>query len=1006
MLFKSLKRIIAICVLVSPLLTYSQLSGTYTVGVLGGEDFSSLTNAGGFFDAVNGGVLGNINLQVTSDLLNESGTYSIDQWAGPWTITIVPQTPSVKTIQHLGCSNHLILMNKADNLTIDGRFNQTGTDRFLHFNSACNNRSVFRLEGDCQNVTIRNCVIASDNNQTSVANGGAIHVDDTQTLGSDNLVIRDNLIRDYSGLIDMFDGVQISAPGTTGAALTGLVVEGNEFVNFDGKGLYLMDEAGEILAANIYRNSFYSSGTVDGPGTGWAFCTIQIETGSGHVVRSNWIGGSGPNCSGAKMDISLSAGTQLITFIRMKDDLPNAAVNLIDSNIVRNINIQSSTSDDLKCSLIRLENGNNNVGGSEPNFLGDIGVNASSAATASIVVDCLNNSNSHDFRAIYDTSSGSTTIMNNHIGGMLFENTSTYPVEVNLIYSYDNGSGVNISNNIIGGVANNIVQETHQDLRAIYLNQNDVNMIVSDNAISGIRTTGDFSDDFYGIRISSGSGSSTVQNNIISDCIISGGTSARMYGIGIENPNSVINNNTIENISIYSSMNGAQFYGIRVIESSTSIDIIDNNIQSVSLLNSASTPFNIIGIFTSGSNSTFNIRKNYLAAFRTNSTSNSTYIRGISVGASSVSNVYNNVVLMDNGGNTNDLYLYGIFSSSSSGVHNIFFNTVDIRGNATGSRRSACLYVGSSCTRNDQSNIFNNKRTGGGGDHYSIYHASTSGTLTHDYNLLHVDSDLSKLVYYSGNRDFAQWQSLGFAVNSISPYTTVDLVDATTGLPTTDLGVDVANGGLGINDDHVYVGRPIDLGHDMGAFEIPIDSLPPWILPVGLIDFKGECIAEVINLTWSTKSEFDNDYFVVEQSVNGKNWFEVAQVQGVGNSIYQTDYQVVVDQSSIKAQFYRLKQVDFNGESETFYPIKVQCTGSGNCEKFFFEFHQENSSIVLNADCLIGSDADVFIYDMTGKLISEGVGNVIYLENSLESGLYLIRIFNKGIVRSGKFLVD
>ena len=68
-------------------------SGAYNVGT--GETYTSLTNAGGIFEAINAGVLtGNVTINITTDLTGELGTNALNQWAedgvGGYTMLIKP----------------------------------------------------------------------------------------------------------------------------------------------------------------------------------------------------------------------------------------------------------------------------------------------------------------------------------------------------------------------------------------------------------------------------------------------------------------------------------------------------------------------------------------------------------------------------------------------------------------------------------------------------------------------------------------------------------------------------------------------------------------------------------------------------------------------------------------------------------------------------------------------------------------------------------------------------
>ena len=72
-------------------------------------------------------------------------------------------------------------------------------------------------------------------------------------------------------------------------------------------------------------------------------------------------------------------------------------------------------------------------------------------------------------------------------------------------------------------------------------------------------------------------------------------------------------------------------------------------------------------------------------------------------------------------------------------------------------------------------------------------------------------------------------------------------------------------------------------------------------------------------LRWITHTEINNAFFTVEQSNDGLTWKELAQVKGSGNSknINRYEYELV---NTIEANYYRVKQTDFNGLS-SYSPI-------------------------------------------------------------------------------------
>lgn len=106
-------------------------------------------------------------------------------------------------------------------------------------------------------------------------------------------------------------------------------------------------------------------------------------------------------------------------------------------------------------------------------------------------------------------------------------------------------------------------------------------------------------------------------------------------------------------------------------------------------------------------------------------------------------------------------------------------------------------------------------------------------------------------------------------------------------------------------------------------------------LPVKLSNFEVACQSNLPQLKWATSTEINNDYFTVERAVglpNEKdlNFIEIAKVQGSGNSNIEQNYSFVDDSySSNKSDlktYYRLKQTDYDGQFEYFYPVLANCT--------------------------------------------------------------------------------
>ena len=94
-------------------------------------------------------------------------------------------------------------------------------------------------------------------------------------------------------------------------------------------------------------------------------------------------------------------------------------------------------------------------------------------------------------------------------------------------------------------------------------------------------------------------------------------------------------------------------------------------------------------------------------------------------------------------------------------------------------------------------------------------------------------------------------------------------------------------------------------------------------LPIELLDFDAVKVDNFSKVLWSTASESNNNYFSIEKSYDGRNWFEIEQVNAVGNSTRQTYYQIDDKSSMAEINYYRLVQVDFNGKIVKYSPKSV-----------------------------------------------------------------------------------
>ena len=112
------------------------------------------------------------------------------------------------------------------------------------------------------------------------------------------------------------------------------------------------------------------------------------------------------------------------------------------------------------------------------------------------------------------------------------------------------------------------------------------------------------------------------------------------------------------------------------------------------------------------------------------------------------------------------------------------------------------------------------------------------------------------------------------------------------------------------------------------AEDYKLTITPPTGLPVELLYFDGITYPLFNSLKWSTASEHNSDYFEVERSVDGEIWKVVGSKLASGNSTVVINYSYLDSFDDLVIHYYRLKQVDYDGQYKVYGPIGLDNTKS------------------------------------------------------------------------------
>ncbi len=156
-------------------------SGAYNVGA--GETYTSLTNAGGIFEAINAGALtGNVTVNITTDLTGELGTNALNQWpedgVGGYTLLIKP-SGGPRTITG-SINGALIRLFGADRVTING---STAAMLVVGGNPALRELTIQNSNTGTSSVVIAVQTGANGAQNNTIKNVNVLGQDPTTTLG-------------------------------------------------------------------------------------------------------------------------------------------------------------------------------------------------------------------------------------------------------------------------------------------------------------------------------------------------------------------------------------------------------------------------------------------------------------------------------------------------------------------------------------------------------------------------------------------------------------------------------------------------------------------------------------------------------------------------------------------------------------------------------------------------------------------------------------------------------
>ncbi|MBM4176035.1 MAG: T9SS type A sorting domain-containing protein [Ignavibacteria bacterium] len=207
------------------------------------------------------------------------------------------------------------------------------------------------------------------------------------------------------------------------------------------------------------------------------------------------------------------------------------------------------------------------------------------------------------------------------------------------------------------------------------------------------------------------------------------------------------------------------------------------------------------------------------------------------------------------------------------------------------------------------------------------------------------------------------------------------------------------------------------LAQQLLEHDFKVENIP---LPVELLYFEAHVLTDGVFIRFGTATEVGNFGFDIERADSNKNFNKIGFVPGSGNSNSPKHY-TFKDSSFLSntIYYYRLKQIDFNGDFKYSDTLKVNY-GTSSVKESSYENKkldlQQNFPNPFNSKTNIKftlSTSDVVtikIYDILGNIIktpfsqflAAGEYNLIFNASNFSSGNYILSVSQNNLTKKIK----
>jgi Secretion system C-terminal sorting domain len=212
-----------------------------------------------------------------------------------------------------------------------------------------------------------------------------------------------------------------------------------------------------------------------------------------------------------------------------------------------------------------------------------------------------------------------------------------------------------------------------------------------------------------------------------------------------------------------------------------------------------------------------------------------------------------------------------------------------------------------------------------------------------------------------------------------------------------DGGVNWITTNIGSSDYAVYIVDSTTIFAAQGDGFYKLSS--PYFTPVELTAFTASVKGNVVNLTWSTATELNNKGFEIEHSADDINFEKISFINGNGTTTNPHVYSYLAEKQPEGTNYYRLKQIDYNGKYNYSNTVEANVITPLNFELAQNHPNPFNPSTKIDFTIPTNSIVKITLFNLLGQKVSE------ITNSSFSAGKHSVN-FNASNLSSGNYFYE